>query len=171
MVVMKRILTWGAWIYIAVSLVLTLIISMTELEFANNELETKAQGLLMFGISGCIGLLLLCRIDANDPLGLKLLRVFGAGAASFVFLVVFGYVGFLVTSMCAWSERKSLFVHRKDPERRIVIRDYGCGATDSSPPIVRTFDMVRLNSWFNYVGDVDTAELDDSDWIPANDLN
>lgn len=168
---MKRILTWAAWFYIAVSLVVTLIISMTAIEFASKALESQAQGLLMIGISVCIALLLLCRIEADDPLGLKLLSVLGATAASLVFLLVFGYVGFLVTSMCAWSERKCLFVNREDPERRIVIRDYGCGATDSSPPIVRTYEMYRLNRCFNCVGEVDTAELDDSDWIPANDLN
>jgi hypothetical protein len=167
---MKRILTWFSWIWIAVSLALTLIISLTALELANGELETKALGLLMFGISVCIWLLLLCRVRVNDPLGLKLLKIFGAAAASFAFLMVFGFIGFLATSMCAWSERKTLFVHREDAERRIVTRDYGCGATDSSPPIVRTFEMYRLNSWFNYVGEVDTVELDGADWIPLNEL-
>jgi hypothetical protein len=47
--------------------------------------------------------------------------------------------------MCAWTDNKTLFIKANDPTTKIILRDYGCGATDSGSPIYKVFKVKDLH--------------------------
>ncbi len=159
----RRLLIWLSWTYISLAVLLTLILNLAPIEFVDSSKELAYQSWRWIGVAVCIGVLLLCRITTSDTGWTIAGKITAAVVVSLISLVVFGFIGF-ASFMCAWSERKTIYVHNEDPERRIVLRDFGCGATDSGPPIVKVFEMERLNSWFNYVSKVDTTAIDYAQW-------
>ncbi len=66
--------------------------------------------------------------------------------------------------MCGWFERTTYYINREDPTRRIVQREYGCGAYDSDLPEQKTFDVEVLNKWFISTSEIDTTTIDRIQW-------
>lgn len=163
MMTVRRPLIWLSWTYISLAVLLTLILNLAPVEFADPSKESAYQGWRWIGVAVCIGVLLLCRITTSDTRWTITGKIIAAVVVSLISLVVFGFIGF-ASFMCAWSERKTLYVHNEDPERRIVLRDFSCGATDSGPPNVKAFEVKSVNSWFNYVHQVDTTSIDRAQW-------
>lgn len=162
----QRLLIWLSWTYISLAVLLTLILNLAPIELTDPSKELAFQSWRWIGVAVCIGVLLLCRITTSDTEWTIAGKITAAVVVSLIFLVVFGFIVF-ASFMCAWNERKTLYVHNEDLERRIVLRDFGCGATDSGPPIVKVFEMERLNSWFNCVSEVDTTAIDGAQWRPV----
>ena len=66
---------------------------------------------------------------------------------------------------CAWTTRNELLMHKANNKIKIVERDYGCGATDSTAPIVRIFKTREVTNFFIFITEVDTSKIDKTNWI------
>ena len=67
--------------------------------------------------------------------------------------------------MAAWSRGETILENRSNKSVRIVKRDFGCGATDSSPETVQIFKITQITPLFIYVSKVDTSKLEKKDWV------
>lgn len=148
---------------IALASALTILLNFGPIELVDTSLGTPLQTWRWIGISVCIGVLILCSIRKDETNWTKAVKVVTAVVLSALSLVIIAFAGF-ASGMCLWSERETLYIHKEDLGRRIVVRDFGCGATDSSPPIKRVFEVKKLNAWFLYSSKIDTTLMDHTQW-------
>ncbi|ANH80883.1 hypothetical protein A8C56_07730 [Niabella ginsenosidivorans] len=66
--------------------------------------------------------------------------------------------------MCRWANNKILFENIKDKTAKIVLRDFGCGATDSGSPAYKICKIKNISSLFIWVTNVDTTKIDRQIW-------
>ncbi|MBP7514079.1 MAG: hypothetical protein KA791_06000 [Flavobacteriales bacterium] len=163
MIVTRRVLTVLAWTNIIAACILTLVLNLGPVEFSSDAVESTFLAWRVLGVTASILLLILLRIRDTDAGLERALKLIAAVVFSVIFLVLAGIVGF-ASGMCSWSESSTVFINEADPGRRIVIRDFGCGATDGGPPVIKTFEMKRLTNWLNYVHQVDTTLIDRAQW-------
>ena len=78
---------------------------------------------------------------------------------------VFIAFGTGLDGMCGHSIVKTLFEKNNDPSEKIVIRDFGCGATDSSPSVRSVEKLSYYTSHFYIASPVDTMKLDRDQWV------
>lgn len=161
--IFRRVLCWLAWVFIAITCLLTLILNFGPVEFSNPGATSIFEGIRAIGIAACIAMLILIRIRAADAAAVMAIKIGGAIVLPIVFMFFLGLAGF-ASGMCVWSEHRTLFVHVSDPDHRIVVRDLGCGATDSSPPVFKVVEMKSLTGLFTYVEKVDTSAIDRTQW-------
>lgn len=50
--------------------------------------------------------------------------------------------------MCAWTNKQVLYESKKDSQTKIIVRDFGCGDTDSNPPDIEVFKVRYLTNYF-----------------------
>jgi NhaP-type Na+/H+ or K+/H+ antiporter len=55
---------------------------------------------------------------------------------TFILIIIYSFTS-MWSSMCLWSTRRILFEKISDRSIKIIERDFGCGATDSSPAQLR----------------------------------
>jgi len=159
----RRILTILAWTNIAAACILTLVLNLAPFEFSSATVESSFLAWRVLGIAASVCLLILLQIRDTDHGLERALKLIAAVVFTVIYLAVAGIIGF-ARGMCSWSERSTVFINEDDPGRRIVIRDFGCGATDGGPPVIKTFEMKRLTNWLNYVHQVDTTLIDRAQW-------
>ena len=70
--------------------------------------------------------------------------------------------------MCQWNTTKDLFENITDPSTKIVLRDFGCGATDSTSPTYQVFEITNYTSYFMRINPVDTNKIDKAQWKRIN---
>jgi len=80
-----------------------------------------------------------------------------------VFLLFMG----IFAGMCQWYNPKVHFIKKNDNATKIVERSYGCGASDSGPPIQKYFKVKELTSFLNWTTEVDLKEIDRKEWNEA----
>ena len=77
----------------------------------------------------------------------------------------------IFADMCSYNTRTVLFVNKDDLSDRIEVRDFGCGATDSSPATLHISRIKYFAQDIMIVKDknIDTAKIDQSQWqrVPA----
>ncbi len=66
--------------------------------------------------------------------------------------------------LCGWTTDKSLFVMKNDSATKIVLRDFGCGAVDSTSPDYVVVKVKYLTSHFIWISNIDTTKIDRSVW-------
>ena len=81
--------------------------------------------------------------------------------------VVFVMIVAILGDMCEYSDRQVLFQNKNDPSDKIVMRDFGCGATDSTPA---TLSIAHIKYFTPHVFIVkekymDTSAIDHSKWV------
>ena len=87
-------------------------------------------------------------ITATIFLGLSLL---------FMLVVAFG-------SMCSWTTDKVIFETKTVMGTQIVMRSFGCGATDSGTPLTKVQQVKHFGRYYIWVTDVDTNTIDKTRW-------
>jgi hypothetical protein len=75
----------------------------------------------------------------------------------------------LFTEMCAYSTVRYLYERRNDHSDKIVVRDYGCGATDSSPASISISRIKYVTHDIMIIKEkgFDTITIDHSQWKKA----
>lgn len=164
---LRRALVWLGWTGIGVVLVLAVFLAAGPLEFRDFRAELNATIWGCIGFSMCVGLLFLSRIRKGDSGWDITGKVVAAIVMPSIFLILSGMIGW-GGAMCAWTESRTLFVNGEDPDQRIVLRDFGCGATDSSPPVKKVFVVDTFNSWFISAHQIDTTTIDKTQWQRVN---
>lgn len=72
-------------------------------------------------------------------------------------------------NMCSWSNDKILFMHKNQSSVHICQRSFGCGATDSSPPVCKIRKSIAITPLFVFYLPVDTNEITVADWTRINE--
>ena len=131
------------------------------LEITCPELILKYRSIWLFllPISYLLTLGLVKNISFNKKLLLSeiLPRVICAGVSVFfVFLSLF-------PNMCGWHERETVLIS-KHSNSRIVVMDFGCGATDSSPPSIQYRKITRLGKHLRFNRSCDINSLNKENW-------
>jgi hypothetical protein len=73
-------------------------------------------------------------------------------------------IGILFLNMCDWTTNKVFFKNINDPSTLIVQRSFGCGATDSSLPKIEVSKTIQITPYFIWVTDIDTTQINKSEW-------
>ena len=112
---------------------------------------------ILFTLAGSLG--------RNDTFWVGLMKVILTLIidAFVVFVMVLAILG----DMCEYSERQVLFQNRNDSSDKIVLRDFGCGATDSTPATTSIAHIKYFTPHIFIVKEkyMDTSTIDHSKWI------
>jgi len=87
------------------------------------------------------------------------------GMAVLYIITMFMY-GILVWDLCVESFSEPIYIHSTNGNKTIVIRDFGCGAVDSSPNSSRTMVYEEMAWIFYRITPIDTTALDKGTWLP-----
>lgn len=162
-----RILYWISLLYIVTCLLVSLLIRISPLDFASSVDADRFDILFFGGIPAAI-LLMISRIgfktmnrtEKRNAIILGFLMSIGC----FLIFVLYAFTSF-GSSLCDYSNGRTLFISRTDPSIRIIFRYYGCGAVDSSPETPSTAKLKPFTRVFNYITPVDTSKINKEEWI------
>lgn len=166
MKIVSKFIFWISILLIFGFVVLPVIIGFTSVQFTNDHYESGFKEVRMFCLPVIILLTLFGTIKDRysqnriiTTIGLTLL----AAIISFFILLFSAFA-----DMCAWKDNRTLFIKAGDPTTKIILRSYGCGATDSGYPVYKVFKIKNLTSSFVSVTDIDTTKIDKTHWIYVN---
>jgi hypothetical protein len=158
-------------LFIAIWLLLFVLISIFNLSFQNpNHQDTFEE--LLFAIPIAIAFTSFragfkSKWDYAKKRSFIVTRIFvGVALLIFVFLYAIASLG---SGMCAWSTHQVLFTKKSDSSTKIVERDFGCGATDSSSPVFTTFQSKEITPLFVHYTKIDTSKINMNDWYRAKE--
>jgi len=166
MKVVSKLIFWLSIFLIFVFVVLPIVIDFTSLEFANDHYKSEYEEIRFYLLPIIIWLTLFGTIKkkySRERISVTVGLTVLASVVSFLFLFFSVFAG-----MCAWTDNKTLFIKADDPTTKIILRDYGCGATDSGSPIYKTFKVKRLTSYLVSVNYIDTTKIDKTHWLYVN---
>jgi hypothetical protein len=166
MKVVSNLIFWISILLIFVFVALPIIIDFTSLQFTNDHYKSEYEEIRFYWLPIIILLTLFGTIKKRYSRDRIIATVGFTVLVSVVcFLVLFFSV---FAGMCTWTDNKTLLIKADDPTIKIILRDYGCGATDSGSPIYKVFKVKRLTSYLVSVTDIDTTKLDKTHWICIN---
>jgi hypothetical protein len=135
----------------------------TGLEFASDTVESSYHEFIFFAVPIAILFTLFGTLKIKDGIGsviaVILCTIIGA------FLSLFIMVLSIFLNMCNYYDVKILYQHKDSPSKQIVIREFGCGATDSGPPFINVNQIEYFTPYFIHSTKIDTNEMNKSDWI------
>ena len=140
-----------------------ILLHLIGLEFNDEGLEQTYNEIKFRGIPICIILTLFGTIKPNDKSGdriLKTVLTLAVATIAFFFMIMSIFAG-----MCDWTNREILYTNKEYKEVKIIQRDYGCGATDSGPPIVKNFKVKEFTKYFISAKEIDIEKIDQNEWI------
>ena len=159
---MKKLIFWISISFLTFWILSPIILKLTGLEFNNAHFQQSFEKSRFFGIPICILLTLFGTFQATDQSGEKVLKVLSTiGITVFVF---FFMTMTLFNEMCIWTNGAVLFEHKQHKNVKIIERDYGCGATDSSLPIVQNFKIKEVTKYFAVFSTIDIEKIDQTKW-------
>lgn len=89
----------------------------------------------------------------------KILISFFVAGCVCVLLIFFSFA-----DMCAYSKGETWFVNKVNPNIKVVRRDFGCGATDSSPASVSFWKIRQITPFLIKADIIDTLSIDMNKW-------
>jgi hypothetical protein len=133
------------------------------LEFTNERVPDSFEQFRFYALPLLLLLTLFGTLRKKDTQGTNTLKVVTTSiAALFCFLLLF-FSAF--AGMCRWTTSKTLFYNRKDQTTRIVLREFGCGATDSGKPTYKVSKVITITPGLLLITDIDTARVDRNIWV------
>jgi len=153
---------WTSIALIATFVLLLVLGAVTPLEFTNEEVKSTFERVRFIGLPIAILLTLFGTLKNRDSKANLFSKVFLTLLAVGISIAVLFFS--LFAGMCNWSGNQILFENRKSTTTKIVLREYGCGATDSGSPIYRAFRIKPVLPFINVVTVVDTTTIDKSLW-------
>lgn len=88
--------------------------------------------------------------------------------AKFFLIFVLGFVGMLLPfldGMCTTSINEVLYINKSYPQTIIAKRSFGCGATDSSLPLITIEKIEPFTPFFIRATVCDTSQIKLEEWI------
>jgi hypothetical protein len=159
----KKIVFWTAIIFIGLWIVIPLIRMTLDLEFASDSIKSDYKEFLFFAIPIAILLTLFGTINPKDSISNIIGKVIGTIVVAFV--TVFIMFMSIFTDMCVWTNQQILYENKNNLNTKIIVRDFGCGATDSGPPAVGVYKVRYFTDYFIRSTKIDTAIIDKDEWI------
>lgn len=157
----SKIIYWGALLLLVCFVIVPVIERFTQLEFTN-DFRDRFEDLRFFVLPIAILCTLFGTIKAKDAYEIK------TGKIILTICVALFCVGVLFVTvfsgMCQWSDGKIIFEDRNDKTTKIILRDFGCGATDSDLPVYKLVKVKAITPFLNRVTNVDTTKIDRELW-------
>jgi hypothetical protein len=160
---MYKFFFWCALSFITIGITAFILHHVIPLEFADSSTGQVVSGAYYAGLCMSVFLAGAIKVKQSNGWGCLALFVLSAIIAGISLL----YLIFMATfadGMCLWTTRKILFENKENPSSSIVVRDFGCGATDSSPATFATFQVKKLAFIFVSITPIDTSKIDRSKW-------
>ena len=136
--------------------------SIMDIEFATDSIKSDYREFLFFAVPIAILLTLFGTIKDKD----KGSKIVGKVIGTIVLAAVTVFVMFMsiFADMCVWTNREVLYEHKNDSNTKIIVRDFGCGATDSGPPTIGIYKVRYFTNYFIRSTKIDTATIDKNEW-------
>lgn len=159
----RKIIFWAAITFIILRIVLAIVISTMNLEFASMSIESSYERFMFYTTQLALLLTLFGTIKSRDSWEKKTTVIIGTAT------IIFGICLFTIMSafsgMCNTTNVKSLYESVDNSNTKIMIRNFGCGATDSGPPIVYVHKVEYFTDYFIRSTEIDTTKINLAEWI------
>ena len=159
----KKIIFWTAVVCIGLWLIMPVIRWILDIEFATDSIKSNYKEFMFFVVPIAILLTLLGTIKGKDNGSIIAGKVIGT--VVLVAVTIFIMFMSIFADMCVWTNREVLYEHKNDSNTKIIVRDFGCGATDSGPPTVAIYKVQYFTDYFIRATKIDTAKIDKKEWI------
>jgi hypothetical protein len=155
MLLAKRIIFWTS-----ISLLFAFVaLSLTSIEFTESHTQTSFEEFRLVCLPLAILLTLFGTLKKTDS------RAEHVGLLGITILIsTVSFVVLHITSMCSWTQDRTLFKNKNSPDKRIVLREYGCGAYDSGEPAPIVVEVKDINTFLCSVTRFDTSSLNAEVW-------
>lgn len=137
----------------------TILLKFIPLEFTNSTFDQYR----FYSFLIALPLTLCGTIKQSDRWHIILSKVAGTILITFVAFFIIALA--LFADMCSWTTAKVLFQKINDPSTKIVLRSFGCGATDSSKPVIKVFKIKEITKNVIWVTNIDTTTINRKDWV------
>jgi hypothetical protein len=158
----SKIIYWTSLVLIFVFVIVPFVGQFTPLEFTNDNFQDSFEQFRFFGLPIAILLTLFGTLKAKDSTGTKTSKIvlticISVFSVFILFMTVFA-------GMCRWTNNKILFNNITDKTTKIVLRDFGCGATDSGSPTYKVCKIKSITPLLIWVTAIDTTNIDRQIW-------
>lgn len=92
---------------------------------------------------------------------------------SIILLIVWYIVVFIIYlyfnfSFCAWTMGGIKYEHKTNENLKIISRDFGCGAVDGTPAILKLFKLYDYSPYLIIIKEFNYSEIDLNKWTEVN---
>lgn len=168
MEVVKKVIRCVSITGISLMLLITVLVNVSPVEFKDASAFNNFEKVRFLGLPALTLMLLGSMINGHDAIGVVVFKVVWSILISGG--VLFAMVVALFAGMCQWTDRATVFTHKYDERKRVIVRDLGCGAWDSSAPVYKTVVVKDVGPWLRTVESIDTKALDVNSWIRADKI-
>lgn len=161
--IINKIIYWSAFACIGLCILSSVVRPIFDIEFTSADLKADYTEFLFYAIPVAIVLTLFGTLKSHDSTKIKtyiVLKTIVLAAASY-FLIIFS----VLINMCGYSNRQELYQSNREPNVRIIVREHGCGATDSDSPKVNTYKVHYFLDYFVRSTKIDTSQIKKDDWV------
>ncbi len=159
----KKIIYWISLTLILLLAVVPFIGHFTPLEITNENFLNIYEQICFFGLPIVILLTLIGTLRPQNSDAIKTIKITLTICAS-LFSPIVLLSTFFLFGMCRWTDNEVLFRNLHDNSTQIILRDFGCGATDSGRPIYKVFKRTKILPSLIWVTDFDTTKIDRQVW-------
>jgi hypothetical protein len=163
MQVLLKTVYWTSILLLSFWVLTSILLIVLPIEITNDDYAMTYRISRFFGIPITILLTLTGTIKREDTARAIVSKVFTTILLSSLIAFIIAFLALL--GMCGETTREVYFENKKHPSTKIVRRSFGCGATDSSPDVIRLRKVVRLTSYLIWVTNIDTTQINKSEWI------
>ena len=158
----RKIIYWVSLALIFVFVIIPFVGQFTPLEITNHNFQSLFEQLRFFGLPIVILLTLFGTLKPKDTLSTKTTKIILTICVSLLSV----YILFMSiwAGMCRWTNNKVLFNNVHDKTIKIVLRDFGCGATDSGSPTYKVCKIKNILPSLIWVTEIDTTKIDRQIW-------
>jgi hypothetical protein len=163
----SRIIYFGSIVFIIVSLLVSLSLKIFPLELSESGYEEVFDELFFIGIP--VAIIMTCskiffKNVQKSKIRSAIINRLIIAVVVFISFIFYGFISF-GANMCTWSTGPTLFVNTKKSCEKIVLREFGCGATDNSPGTLSVFKVTTITPFFIYATEIDTTKIDSNEWV------
>lgn len=158
----RKIIYWTSLGLILLFIMVSVLENFTPLEFTNNDYQDLFEEIQFWVLPIAILLTLFGTLKSKDSAankGIKIALTISISILTFFFLFMLAF------NMCAWTTDKTLFYNTNNKASKIVLRDFGCGATDSGYPTYKVCKIRNISPLFIWVTGIDTTKIDKQIWL------
>ncbi|MCB9262482.1 MAG: hypothetical protein H6607_08925 [Flavobacteriales bacterium] len=159
----RKIILWLAIALLAFGLLCSPILWLLNMEFASDTIKSDYKLFLFFALPAAVLLTLFGTLKIHDNrrqiFAKTIITILMAAMVAFIMLLS------LLSDMCAWTNRQVLFENKLHPTTKIIVRDFGCGATDGGSPVIDVFRVEHFRPFFIRATRIDTATINKNEWV------
>ena len=158
----SKIIFWTSVTFIFFLVIVPFVAQFTPLEFTDGKLRNSIEQFRFFGLPVIILLTLFGTLKSKDRPEIKIAKVVLTIVVSATPVLIFFAIAF--GGRCHWTESKTLFEKNNEKTTKMVLREFGCGATDSGRPTYKVAKVKKVYPALIWVTDIDTTKIDRNTW-------